>query len=127
MTENQYVKFWIEDGILYNQFKESAILDEKVVKELIDLRHRESNNNHQYWCYDFTQVTSMPKTGRDYAEKHGQDFLYATAAVVNNPIQVFIINLFTTLKRPKVPFKAFSTKEDAVKWLNELRKQNGHL
>lgn len=123
-VKNEYVKFWMEDGILYNEFTKPVSLSEEVVKELIELRHAISNNEKQYWCYNFNGVTSMPKNGRDYAELHGQDFLSASAAIINSHITNFIVNTFTLIKKPHVSFKAFKTKESGVKWLLDVKKQN---
>lgn len=128
MTEvkNDYVKFWINDGILYNEFYKPIDLNEKVVKELIKLRHEISNNENQYWCYSFKGVSTMPKDGRDYAAIHGQDFLYASAAVVDSQITKFIVNVFSMIKKPKVPFKAFVKQDEAVNWLKEFKKGNSN-
>jgi hypothetical protein len=125
--KNELVEFWIEDGILYNKFLSEFDLTKENAEKIISARNKISNNEKQYWCFDFRKVKSMPKDGRDHTDKYGQDFLHASAAIVANSIEAFIVNFFIKLKRPKVPFKAFSAKEDAIKWLNELRKQNGHL
>ncbi len=122
--KNNYVRFWIEEGILFNKFSTQIELNSQIVKELIELRHELSDGVFQYWCYDFTEVTSMPKEGRDYADKYGQEFLHASAAIVKSRIQSFIINIFIGLKNPKILFKAFIEKEDAVEWLNRIKQKN---
>ncbi len=35
----------------------------------------------------------MPSEGKDYADKYGQDFLHATAALVHNHLQKYIVNI----------------------------------
>jgi hypothetical protein len=127
MIENEFVKFWIEDGILFNEFLKPTVLNVENAKEIIRLRHEISSNNKYYWCTSFNNVTSMPKEGRDYTDKYGQDFLYASAAIVKNSIEAFIVNFFIKLKKPHVPFRAFTSKDEAIAWLKELKKQNEYF
>jgi hypothetical protein len=124
--ENDFIKFWFENGILYSRFKKTTDGTLENIKEIIDLRHQISNNKKQYWCYDFNGIKSYDKLGRDYAEKNGQEHLYGCAILLNSHITKFILNTFMTLKKPVVPLKGFTNKEDAVNWLNELMKKNGH-
>ena len=124
--KNEIVRFWYDNEILYNEFLEEFILTRENAKKIIELRNLISNNKKQYWCFNLKNVKSMPKDGRDYTDKYGQDFLHASAAVVSNVFEAFVVNIFIKLKRPKVPFKAFSCKEEAVAWLLELKAKNGH-
>jgi hypothetical protein len=125
--KNNYVRFWIEEGILFNEFSAQVELNTQTVKELIELRHELSAGELQYWCYDFTKVMFMPKDGRDYAEKFGQEFLHASAAVISSKLQAFIINIFIMLKKPKVPFRAFIDKREAIVWLKDIKTKNEQL
>lgn len=123
-VENDFIKFWIEKDILYSQFKKPTEVTIEKIKAIIDLRHQISDGKSQYWCYDFNGVKSYDKQARDYADKFGQENLYACAAVLNSHISKFIINTFVNLKKPNVPLKGFTKKEDAIKWLLELKKNN---
>jgi hypothetical protein len=122
-VENDFVKFWIEDGIMYSQFKKLTEGDKQKLKDLIDLRHEISAGEKQYWCYDFNGLKSYDKDARDYADAHGQDYLFACAVVLNSHITKFILNTFMVLKNPLVPLKGFTRKNEAVKWLKELKEK----
>ncbi len=126
-VENDFIKFWIEDDILHSQFKKRTEGTVENIKAIIDLRHQISDNKRQYWCYDFNGIQSYDKEARDYADKNGQEDLYACAAVFNSHITKFILNTFMMLKNPKVPLKGFTKKEDAIKWLSELKGKNQQL
>lgn len=123
LVENDFVKYWVEDGILYSQFKKPTIGTKENIVALINLRHEISNGENQYWCYDFNGIKSYDKEARDYADKYGQEYLHACAVILNSHITKFILNTFMTLKKPVVPLKGFTKKEDAVKWLSELQKE----
>lgn len=122
--ENDFMKFWIEDGILFSEFKKETDGTLENIKALIDLRTAISEGEKQYWCYDFKGIKPYDKAARDYADKFGQDDLYACAAVLDSHISKFIINAFIKLKKPKVPLRGFKKKEEAVYWLEELKRKN---
>lgn len=123
-VENNFIKFWIEDNILHSQFKKPTDGTIENIKAIIDLRHQISDDKKQYWCYDFNGIKSYEKDARDYAEKNGQQDLYACAAVLNSHIAKFILNAFMVLKKPTVPLKGFTKKNEAINWLNELKEKN---
>lgn len=123
-VENDFMKFWIEDGILYSQFKKPTIGSLENIKVIIDLRHEASAGEKQYWCYDFGGINSFDKESRDYADNNGQDYLHACAVILNSHITKFILNTFMRLKKPRVPLKGFTKKSEAVQWLNELKEKN---
>jgi len=122
--ENEYVKFWFEDGILMNKLKKPIHVNLEIMKELVELRHQISDNKCQYWLMYGVNLQSINKESRDYADVHGQDFIYATAALVNSHIAKFMFNTFVKLKTTNFPFKAFTSKEKAVAWLKELKEKN---
>ncbi|WPR72615.1 hypothetical protein SLW70_05620 [Flavobacterium sp. NG2] len=124
VVENDFVKFWIEDDILYSKFKKPINGTKETLKKIIDLRTEISEGKKQYWCYDFNGIKSHDKAARDYADKYGQDHLYACAVVLNTLIAKIILNTFILMKKPIVPLKGFTSKEEAIIWLRELRKKN---
>ena len=126
MIENEYVKFWFEDGLLINELKFPIHVTEDVMKELIILRHKISNDDNQYWCMDCTNILSVNKAARDYASEYGQDYIYANAAVINSHLTKAIFNAFFILKKPRIPFLFFTKKENAISWLLEMKEKNNH-
>jgi hypothetical protein len=119
--ENDSLAYWKEDGILFSSFKVPTIMTLDVIKTYIEMRHEISKGEKQYWCADLTNLKEYRKEARDYAEIHGQEYLYATAVVVHSHITMFIFNIFIKIKTPHIPFQAFKTKEAAVKWLKGLK------
>lgn len=122
--ENQFMRFWIADGILYSNFKHQVNFDVHILQQLIETRHTISNNTNQYWCYDVTNANGFSKECRDYVDIHGQEFLFACALIINSHIQKFLFNAYQKLKKSKIPFQAFTNTEKAVEWLNALKLQN---
>jgi hypothetical protein len=122
--KSDIASFWFSNGILYSKFKEGLNINLITAKRLIEMRHEISNEKKQYWCYDTQGVKSYPKESRDYSEIHGQDYLHAAAIVVRSHITIFMFNAFSKINKPKIPFKAFRTEEDAVAWLRKIKSDN---
>lgn len=124
VVENNIIKFYITDGILYSEYKERTDVDEDAAKSVIELRHKISNGINQYWCMDIRGVKMFGKQARDYVDIHGQDFLYACAVLVHSHLTKFMVNTYLKLKPPKVPMRVFTNKEDAVNWLLIIKSNN---
>ena len=122
--EQEFIKFRIDDGILFSEYTKITIGSLEVIKEVIRLRTEFSENKKQYWCYNINNLKSMNIESRNYAEKHGQDLLYACAVLVNSHVTKFIFNAFLKLKSPNIPFKSFTSNEDAITWLKKLKSEN---
>lgn len=120
-VENEIIEFWVENGIMFSRYKKPVNLTLQDAKDIVELRHEISKGEHQLWCYDFNGVKSYRKEVRDYADIHGQEYLHATAAVINSNITNFILNTFLKIKRPKVPLKAFKTEAEAIEWLKSFK------
>lgn len=119
--ENDFIVYWKEDGILFSAFKKPTVMTLDIIQISIQMRHTISSSEKQYWCSDFSNLRSFTKQARDYAEIHGQEYLHATAVIINSHITKFILNTFMRLKRADVPLQAFTSKSDAIKWLNSLK------
>jgi hypothetical protein len=122
--ENEVIKYWFDAGILFSEYKGKVVGNYKTISSVIQLRNKISNNQNQYWCYDIRNLKSMDLESRKYADKYGQDFLYACAVIVNSPVTQFIFNVFLNLKSPKIPFKSFYNEEEAVDWLKKIKQEN---
>lgn len=122
--ENEFVKFWFEDGLLFNELKRPIHYTLEVVIEIVELRHIISNGEPQYWCMDGTKILSVTNEASKYLDKYGQDLLYASGPVVNSKLTRILYNTYVKIRPPKIPFLAFTTKQEAVKWLLEMKKKN---
>lgn len=123
-VSNGLLDYWMEDGILYSKFNKPIAMTLELMKESIQMRHEVSDYKKQYWCFLTKGIKSYPKEARDYSAIHGQDFIHAVAAVVNSHIAMFIFNTFLKINKPSMPFRAFRTEEEAVKWLRKLKAEN---
>ena len=122
-VENEYIRFWFENDILMSQYKKPINITIDIVVNLIDLRYQISNDVHQCWLMDCTNVLSMSKEARDYAEKHGQELLYSCAVLINSHVGKALYNSYNKFNPPKIPFVFFTKKEKAVEWLLTFKQE----
>jgi len=122
ILENEEVIYKIEDGLLISEFKQPVKMDLDNAKSMIEMRHEISAGEKQLWLCDFKGLKGFTKEGRDYAEVHGQDYLHATAVVVNSSAVKYIANLWNKLKKPHVPMMVFTDKSEAKNWLRDISK-----
>lgn len=124
MVENESVKLWIQNGILYSCYKEATYMTLEKTIEAIELRHKISNNEYQYWCMDVCNLRYFSKEAMEYIDLHGQELLYACAAIVNSFLTKFMFEVYIRFNKTKVPMKSFTSEEKAVIWLNKMKKHN---
>ena len=119
--ENQHIRFWLENGILFSEYKHPFDMTLENSKEIYEMRAKISNGEGQYFCYDISKLKSMTSEARKYGEMNGQENLIASAIIVNSIFAKFIYSIFLQLYNVKIPTKAFKTKEEAVIWLNTMK------
>lgn len=56
---------------------------------------------------------------REYAQQHLHLFCDKFALIISSGISSFLTNLFMYINKQEVPVKAFTNKEDAIKWIKE--------
>jgi hypothetical protein len=64
---------------------------------------------------------NISKEARDYAGKNATDYFIAAAMVTDSILMRYVINLFNSIQKHDVPFKLFSSEEDAIEWLRTFR------
>lgn len=123
-VENDFIAFWLDNGILFSRFQEGVEVDVERMKGTVRLREEISNGEMQYWLYDLGNVKNITKEARDYADQYGQNYLHAVAVLVNSHITKFIFNTYIKLKKPIMPFLVFTNKEKALEWLMEIKEMS---
>ncbi len=122
--ENDFMKFWFEEGILISKFQKDTILDLEAVKKTIEMREQISVEKDQYWLYDITNMKSVTTEARQHAAQHGHNLIYACAGLVDSYMTKFIFTTYKKFSKPDFPFAFFTSKEKAVQWLSEIKAKN---
>ncbi len=121
MIENNYVKFWIENEILYCIYKSNYEIDIEGAKQIVKDRLICQNNIKYPAFADFKGVKSVSKEARDYLAKEGSFLVKACAILVSSPVDKIMINFYSKINKPIIPTKLFTNNEDALKWLQQFK------
>lgn len=117
--KNDYVEFYIENGILYGRFLKSLIVDTIIAQQVVDLRGNISNGKDYLTIVDMTNLKGATKDARKFmaCSENGFRGIKAAAFISDKAISNLLLNLFLKINKPKKPCKYFIHKEEALKWL----------
>ena len=119
---NEYMDFFIEDGILVGIPKKKFHITMEVVKQLYESRLEVCNGKEYPTLIHINSVEYVNKELRDFHD-NVSSIVGATAWAFVTPAKIsqILINLYLTAMKTLVPTKYFSNKEDALKWLQNFK------
>jgi hypothetical protein len=122
MEEQTFCK--VEESIVIVRFKRGITIDLYIAKEIVKQR-LEYFNGESYPCIvDIRAIEMITKEARDYfAKGDAIKGIPAGALLVESYVTKLISNLFIRFSRPSMPTKAFTSEEEAIKWLKQFVNQ----
>ena len=121
-TENEYYKIYIENGIVFGEYKNNLDIDLNAAKQIVELRLAISKGKSYPLFIDARNARSSTKAARDYlASTEATHDIKAGAFYVDSSLNKIIVNFFLSISKPNVPTKLFTNKEDAIKWLQQFK------
>lgn len=121
--ENEYVAMWIEDEILFSNYKKQLVLDISIANQIVKDRVEFTEGKSYFILIDFTHLKSTTKEARDYmnSPEGGLTGLLGGAFLSNNVVATLFVNLYLKVNNPTIPAKFFTNKADAINWLKEMK------
>jgi hypothetical protein len=116
------------NDVYYFVFKSELKVNLKIAEEIVENRIDFTNNKEYYLIIDVSKITSVNSEARSYLQhpENGAKNLLGSAFIASNPLSALIANIF--VKTPNItPSKFFSNKEEALKWILELKAKNSAL
>lgn len=119
--ETEYVFMTIKDGLFEMTYKPLKLVDIGIAKVIVKER-LEFKGGVNYPClFDVSPVKEITKEARDYMANEGNDFVLASALLINSPLLKMMGNFFITVNKPKNPTKLFNNKDEALQWLQQFK------
>ncbi len=116
-------KFVDENGILRIKVREGVHIDLESLKEDHEADFQLTGHKQVLALFDARAFFTITKDARDYVNSGIMDKTrLATAALINNIGARILMNGFLFINRPKTPFKIFTNKDEAIKWLLNIKK-----
>jgi hypothetical protein len=118
--ENQNARFWIENGILYFEYKPDTAIDLQVAMQVVADRIALQNERLLPVFCDIRGVISTDKAGRDYLAKSGSVLTKAVALIVNENLSMTMSTFYLEISRPSVPTRIFAIEAEALDYLKDF-------
>ena len=123
--ENEYVKIWVEDGIVFEIFKPGTVINLQAGKKVVADRLKVSGGTTMPLFVDIRQLLSINRETRRYmASKDALHYLSAGAFLVKSTFNRLAFNAFRMISNPPIPTKGFTDKEKALSWLKYMKNVN---
>lgn len=119
MVENNFAKFYTQDGYLYFIYKPNIHIDLAAAKQIVSDRLKaQGGKPYRVICY-IQGIRDMEKDARDYLAKEGSRDVIAVGLIAESTAQKLMTNFYLAVSRPTVPTKMFSTEEEAKAFLTK--------
>lgn len=110
-----------KDGIGYVLLKDNTELNIELQTELLKLYDELNDKKLTPFIFEAGEGVTITKEARDNATLiEDISALKASAVVVDNLAYRMIANFYLTFNKPKRPYKVFSKREEAIKWLKQF-------
>ena len=116
--ENEYSLFWVENGILFFEYKPDVILTLNVAKRVVADRIQFQNEKSYPVLCDIRGIIDTDKSGRDYLAQSGSLLTKVVGLIVHQKVSITISTFYLHISKPTVPTQLFTNKEDAILFLN---------
>jgi len=116
-----YVSITYIEPIVYFEYKEGTELGFPEILKLISCAEELSNHKPYVTFADARVSINITNEGkRILSDIENMPLFRGTAVLVNNNLYKYAATLLGIYSRPEYPFRAFTSKEDAIKWLSSL-------
>lgn len=122
LFQSQYMTLKVEDSIMVIIYSKELTIDLEVAKQMVKERLSVFNNNNYPVLVDARYIKYATKEARDhFAKEDGVKGITALAILIGNYLTATMANLYIKFSKPPIQTKVFNTRDQAVKWLKQLR------
>lgn len=115
-VENDFIKFWIEEDILFFTYKKDILVTLDVAKAVVKLR-LECQKGKTYKAVMIMTPINFTPEARKYLAVEGLEGIEKGALVSKSPVTTVLGNFYMMVNKPIKPIKLFNNKDEAVRWL----------
>ena len=119
MKENDFAKYWIENDILFFEYKDNVEIDLDAAKAIVNDRIKFQDYKDFPILADFRRVKSINKEAREYLAKSGSKNVTACAVLTDSPVNRIMLNFYLKIDKPVTPTRMFSSNDEALEWLHQ--------
>ncbi|GHA32865.1 hypothetical protein GCM10007103_12890 [Salinimicrobium marinum] len=117
MFEGEYAKLWIEDTILFIEYRSHLVLTKQTAMEVLRSRLAfQRNQEYAVFC-DPSGIVSADTDALDYLSREGTLLIKAVAFYTPSPLNILLTEFFLETHRRRLPAGIFKHKIQALKFL----------
>jgi hypothetical protein len=121
LVENEYIKVWINDGIMFSEYKVTDVNQEKALK-MIETRLSLCKGKSYPFLADVIRVKSIDRAARQtFSHGKGIELMSACALIIASPVNQILGNFFMIVNKPNIPTKLFTSATEALAWLEKFK------
>lgn len=121
ILETPYMQLYIQDGILYINYKEIENLDLEVATACVQARKHFTQNHAYPSLIDAINIKHFTKEARDYFAREGNEGIAASAILAKSAVIKMMANFYITVNKPVNPTRTFTDKQAALEWLMKFK------
>ncbi len=118
--ENQDARFWIENGILFFEYKPNTAVDLEVAMRVVADRIAFQNERPLPILCDTRGIVSIDKAARDYLAKSGSLLAKVVALIGSENVSITMSTYYLQISRPSVPTRVFNVEQEALDYLKDF-------
>lgn len=117
--ENEFAIFWIEDNILFFEYKSNVVIDLAAAQQIVADRIQIQNGKDYPILCDIRGIVDSDKAGRDYLAQYGSVLTKAVGIIFTDQksLSLLMITFYLRVNKPQVPTKVFTDKAVALEFL----------
>lgn len=115
--ENKFARFWIENDILFFEYKQDVFINLTVARLVVADRILIQNDKTYPVLCDIRGVIDSDKAARDYLAKSGSILTKAVGLLGNDTLILVMTSFYLIINKPRVPTKIFTDQSAALAFL----------
>jgi hypothetical protein len=115
--ENEFAQFWIQNDILYFEYKPNVIINLKAAQLVVADRLLVQNEKAYPVFCDIRGIMDSDKAARDYLAQSGSVLTKAVSVLGNDTVLLSIMSFYIRINKPRVPTKIFTEELAALAFL----------
>jgi len=115
--ENEFALFWIQNDILYFEYKPNVVINLKAAQLVVADRILVQNEKAYPVLCDIRGIMDSDKAARDYLAQSGSVLTKAVSLIGNDTVLLSIMSFYITINKPRVPTKFFTEELAALAFL----------
>lgn len=119
--ENDFAKFWIDNGILYYVYKPYPIINLDLAKQIVaDRLKLQGGIIYPMFC-DTRGIINSEQDARDYLATRGSILCTAIAFLVESVYNLEMVNFYIKTSKPCIPAHIFTKRQEALDYLKDFK------